>query len=70
MIIADEAGRAKWKPYKAGTDPDAGLLDEVATVRRCEGMLLAFDDFIKGIEDFGARIQPLMTSRQHVEAAL
>jgi pyrimidine oxygenase len=44
----------------------ARLLDEVATVEGCEGVLLTFDDFIKGTEDFGARIQPLMTSRRYV----
>jgi pyrimidine oxygenase len=44
----------------------ARLLDEVATVEGCDGVLLTFDDFIKGTEDFGARIQPLMKSRQHV----
>jgi len=42
----------------------ARLLDEIATVPGTEGVLLTFDDFIKGVEDFGARIQPLMTSRQ------
>lgn len=47
----------------------ARLLDEVDTVEGCEGVLLTFDDFIKGTEDFGARIQPLMKSRQHVEVA-
>jgi pyrimidine oxygenase len=47
----------------------ARLLDEVATVPVCEGVLLTFDDFIKGTEDFGSRIQPLMKSRQHLEAA-
>jgi pyrimidine oxygenase len=45
----------------------AKLLDEVATVPGCEGVLLTFDDFIKGTEDFGARIQPLMKSRQTME---
>src|SRR3954463_15509693 len=44
----------------------ARLLDEVATVEGCDGVLLTFDDFIKGTESFGARIQPLMKSRQHV----
>ncbi len=114
MIIADEtdeAARAKWELYKAGTDKDAvkwlevqsaadkssgadtnvrqmvdpvsvvninmgtlvgsyatvaRMLDEVATVPGAEGVLLTFDDFIKGTEDFGARIQPLMKSRQDV----
>lgn len=45
----------------------AALLDQVATVEGCDGVLLTFDDFIKGTEDFGARIQPLMASRQGVE---
>ena len=45
----------------------AALLDEVATVPGCEGVLLTFDDFIKGTEDFGTRIQPLMKSRQTME---
>jgi pyrimidine oxygenase len=48
----------------------ARMLDEVATVPGAEGVLLTFDDFIKGTEDFGTRIQPLMTSRQHVRTAL
>jgi pyrimidine oxygenase len=117
MIIADEtdeAARAKWECYKAGTDQEAvrwlvdqstadkasggdtnvrqmadpvsavninmgtlvgsfatvaRLLDEVATVEGCEGVLLTFDDFIEGIENFGARIQPLMKSRALETAA-
>jgi pyrimidine oxygenase len=48
----------------------ARMLDEVATVPGAEGMLLTFDDFIKGVKDFGARIQPLMNSRQSVQTAL
>ena len=32
-------------------------------------MLLTFDDFIKGTENFGTRIQPLMASRAHVGMA-
>jgi pyrimidine oxygenase len=47
----------------------ARLLDEVDTVEGCEGVLLTFDDFVKGTEDFGARIQPLMKSRKHVVIA-
>ncbi len=47
----------------------AGLLDQIAAVPGCEGVLLTFDDFIKGTEDFGSRIQPLMKSRQNVEVA-
>jgi len=42
----------------------ARMLDEVAEVPGAEGVLLTFDDFVKGVEDFGARIQPLMTCRK------
>ncbi len=118
MVIADEtdeAARAKWEHYKAGTDQEAvawlnlqsaadtksggdtnvrhmvdpvsvvninmgtvvgsyetcaSLLDQIDVIEGCDGVLLTFDDFVKGIEDFGARIQPLMKSRQHaLEAA-
>ena len=31
-------------------------------------VLLTFDDFVKGVEDFGTRIQPLMNSRRDVVA--
>ena len=48
----------------------AAMLDEVATVPGCGGVLLTFDDFVAGIDAFGRRIQPLMTSRRHVTAAL
>jgi pyrimidine oxygenase len=30
--------------------------------------LLTFDDFVKGVENFGTRIQPLMKCRQHVRS--
>jgi len=41
----------------------ARMLDEIAAVPGAEGVLLTFDDFVKGVEMFGERIQPLMTSR-------
>ena len=44
----------------------AHMLDEMAAVPGCGGVLLTFDDFIIGMRNFGERIQPLMTSRQHV----
>lgn len=47
----------------------ARLLDEVAEVPGTEGVLLTFDDFLEGVEAFGTRIQPLMTSRAHVAPA-
>ena len=42
----------------------ARMLDEMATVPNTGGVLLTFDDFEKGVEDFGTRIQPLMQCRQ------
>ena len=42
----------------------ARMLDEVAAMPGVKGIMLCFDDFIKGIDDFGAKIQPLMKCRQ------
>jgi pyrimidine oxygenase len=47
----------------------AAMLDEIAEVPNTGGVLLVFDDFIKGVEDFGQRIQPLMKSRKVAAAA-
>ena len=47
----------------------ARMLDEVAGVEGTAGVLLVFDDFVKGVEDFGTKIQPLMQSRAHVAGA-
>ena len=47
----------------------ASLLDEVMTVPGAGGVLLTFDDFLKGMDDFGTRIQPLMQTRRHVADA-
>ncbi|WP_449411915.1 pyrimidine utilization protein A [Methylobacterium komagatae] len=44
----------------------ATLLDQVMTVPGTGGVLLVFDDFLKGLDDFGTRIQPLMETRRHV----
>jgi len=41
----------------------ARMLDEVATVPATKGIMLVFDDFLIGLEQFGQRIQPLMKSR-------
>jgi pyrimidine oxygenase len=41
----------------------AEMLDAVATVPDLAGVMLTFDDFIAGVEQFGQRIQPLMKSR-------
>jgi pyrimidine oxygenase len=44
----------------------AAMLDEIDTVPGCEGVLLTFDDFVQGMDDYGQKIQPLMKSRQHI----
>lgn len=44
----------------------AKMLDEIGEIKGTEGILLTFDDFIQGVEDFGQRIQPLMKCREHV----
>ena len=40
------------------------MLDEVAAVPGVEGVMMTFDDFIIGMEQFGTRIQPLMRCRE------
>ncbi|MFD1961017.1 pyrimidine utilization protein A [Novosphingobium panipatense] len=42
----------------------ASMLDEIAAVPGTGGVLLTFDHFVEGVENFGTRIQPLMKSRQ------
>ena len=42
----------------------AKMLDEVAAVPGTKGIMLTFDDFIIGMEQFGTRIQPLMECRR------
>ena len=65
---------------KAGAvhDPDAlaglssmvaQMLDEIATVSGVRGVMLTFDDFIIGMEQFGTRILPLMRSRGGIRQA-
>jgi pyrimidine oxygenase len=41
----------------------AQMLDEMATVPGVRGVMLTFDDFLIGMEQFGQRIQPLMKCR-------
>ena len=47
----------------------ARMLDEVAEVPGTAGVLLTFDDFVQGMEDFGTKIQPLMRCRGHIMTA-
>jgi pyrimidine oxygenase len=47
----------------------ARMLDEMAAIDGLAGVMLTFDDFIIGVEQFGQRIQPLMRSRRKLAAA-
>ncbi len=42
----------------------ARMLDEVAAMPGVKGIMLCFDDFLKGVDAFGTQIQPLMKCRQ------
>ena len=42
----------------------ARMLDEMATVTATKGIMMVFDDFLIGVEQFGQHIQPLMKSRK------
>jgi pyrimidine oxygenase len=44
----------------------ARMLDEVGAVPGTEGAMIVFADFVRGVEQFATRIQPLMRSRQHI----
>ena len=44
----------------------ARMMDEVASIPGVKGILMTFDDFIIGMEQFGQYIQPLMKTRQAV----
>ncbi|MWV48165.1 pyrimidine utilization protein A [Rathayibacter sp. VKM Ac-2803] len=47
----------------------ARMLDEAASVEGTKGIMLVFDDFLEGMDDFGQRIQPLMATRNAVVPA-
>ena len=47
----------------------ARMLDEVAETPGVKGILMTFDDFVIGMEQFGQYIQPLMRSRNTLAAA-
>jgi len=38
------------------------MLDELSEVPGVRGVMLTFDDFVIGMEQFGSRIMPLMRS--------
>jgi pyrimidine oxygenase len=47
----------------------ARMMDEMEGIPGLKGVMLTFDDFIQGMDDFGQKIQPLMRSRAHVMTA-
>lgn len=47
----------------------ARMLDEIGSVPGIKGIMLTFDDFVTGIEQFGQFIQPRMRSRSTLSAA-
>ncbi|HVC59614.1 MAG TPA: pyrimidine utilization protein A [Acetobacteraceae bacterium] len=47
----------------------ARMLDELAGVPGVQGVMLTFDDFVIGMEQFGTRILPLMRCRNEMRAA-
>ena len=47
----------------------ARMLDEIAAIPGVGGVMLTFDDFLIGIEQFGHRIQPLIASRTSIRTA-
>ncbi len=47
----------------------ARMLDELAEVPGVQGVMLTFDDFVIGMEQFGTRIQPLLRCRARIREA-
>ncbi|WP_158742669.1 pyrimidine utilization protein A [Acidisphaera sp. L21] len=47
----------------------AAMLDEMSTVPGVQGVMMTFDDFVIGMEQFGTRIQPLMRCRANLTQA-
>jgi len=47
----------------------AKMLDELATVPGVRGVMMTFDDFVIGMEQFGTRIMPLMRCRDLLKQA-
>jgi pyrimidine oxygenase len=45
------------------------MLDELAAVPGVRGVMLTFDDFVIGVEQFGSRILPLLKCRGETRRA-
>jgi pyrimidine oxygenase len=46
----------------------AAMLDDAAEMPGVKGIMLTFDDFLAGMDDYGTRIQPLMRCHKDVTA--
>jgi pyrimidine oxygenase len=47
----------------------ARMLDQLAEVPGVRGVMMTFDDFVIGMEQFGTRIMPLMRCRNEIKIA-
>ena len=45
------------------------MLDELSTVPGVRGVMMTFDDFVIGMEQFGTRIMPLLRCRDMLKQA-
>jgi pyrimidine oxygenase len=69
MVLPDGAVNFNMGTLVGSYASVARMLDEAANVEGTKGIMLTFDDFLIGLEQFGQRIQPLMRSRGQVAAA-
>jgi len=69
MITQDRALPTNMATMVGSYATVARLLDELGAIDGVKGVMLTFDDFVVGVEQFGQRIQPLMRSRAKAMAA-
>nr|WP_296766863.1 pyrimidine utilization protein A [Rhodococcus sp. (in: high G+C Gram-positive bacteria)] len=63
MVLPEGAVNFNMGTLVGSYESVAKQLDAIADIDGTKGIMLVFDDFLRGIEDFGKFIQPLMTSR-------
>ncbi|HQT77778.1 MAG: pyrimidine utilization protein A [Rhodospirillales bacterium 20-64-7] len=69
MVVPDGAINFNMGTLVGSYATVARMLDEAASVPGTRGIMLTFDDFLVGIEQFGQHIQPLMQSRKVTSVA-
>jgi pyrimidine oxygenase len=69
MVVPDGALNFNMGTLVGSYASVARMLDEAAEVEGTKGIMLTFDDFLIGLEQFGQRIQPLMRSRRQIKIA-